>query len=188
MTHRSLVPRWFAVMIAASVAIVVLGLLGPRSQPSEAPEASIAPKDELALVECLWLDRLPEDPYEPFQIYFFTEEGGRVGLNAKAESAFKILLEVFEFIDLPDQGTVQFYFPHDRRKPASAYKVEKMKKPNAYFDTQLTLEKDPQNGGRKMVYYTGPEFRPDGDPKGLPLHLQQILAQVRSARVLSPTR
>lgn len=185
MSQRPLVPRWFAVMIAASLAIVVLGIFRPEANPGTEPQPTAAPAADAPLVECLWLDRLPEDPYEPFQMYFFTEEGGRVGLNAKAESAFKILLEVFEFIDLSDRATVQFYFPHDRRKPASAYKVEKMKKPTAYFDTMLTLENDPQNGGKKTVYYTGPEFRPEGTGKSLPAHLQRLVTQVQAAREAS---
>lgn len=181
MNPRPLVPRWFAVMIAASLAVVFLGLFKPEARQEAQPEATMAPSAEAGLSECLWLDRLPEDAYEPFQIYYFTEEGGRIGLNAKAESAFKILLEIFEFIDLSDKGTIQFYFPHDRRKPASAYKIEKMSKPTAYFDTQLTLEKDPQNGGKRVVYYTGPEFRPESTGAALPEHLRKVLFQVRAA-------
>lgn len=183
MKNRPLVPRWFAVMIAASAAVVTLGVFQPCTeqaapeQPAAAAE-QVAPAADPALVECLWLDRLPEDPYEPFQLYFFSEEGGRVGLNAKADSAFKILLEVFEFIDLGDK--VQFYFPHDRRKPGSAYKVEKLKKPNAYFDVQLTLDSDPQNGGKKAIYYSGPEFRPEATGETLPPHVRRVLMQVRA--------
>jgi len=179
---RPLVPRWFAVMLAASVAIVLLGITRPETDHQAAPEPQLAPAAAGDLAECVWLDRLPEDPYEPFQVYYFTEEGGRVGINAKADSAFRILLEIFEFIDLADQGRLQFYFPHDRRKPASTYTIEKMKKPTAYFDTQLTLESDPQNGGKKKVYFTGPEFRADNDGSALPEHLRQALLQIRSAR------
>lgn len=182
MHNRPLVPRWFAVMIAASVAVVTLGVFQPCNREpvaeQQAAAGQVAPAADPTLVECLWLDRLPEDPYEPFQLYFFSEEGGRVGLNAKAESAFKILLEVFEFIDLGDK--VQFYFPHDRRKPNSSYKVEKLKKPNAYFDVQLTLDSDPQNGGKKTVYYSGPEFRPEATGETLPPHVRRVLMQVRA--------
>ncbi len=181
MNSRPLVPRWFAVMLAASVAIVLLGITRPEADRQATPEPQLAPAAASGLAECVWLDRLPEDPYETFQVYYFTEEGGRVGINAKADSAFRILLEIFEFIDLADQNRVQFYFPHDRRKPASTYTIEKLKKPTAYFDTQLTLESDPQNGGKKKVYFTGPEFRADSDGSSLPGHLRQTLMQIRSA-------
>ena len=119
-------------------------------------------------------------------LHLATEEGGRVGINAKADSAFRILLEIFEFIDLADQGRIQFHFPHDRRKPASNYSIEKLKKPTPYFDTQLTLESDPQNGGKKKVYFTGPEFRADNDGSALPEHLRQAVLQ--GARRLPPLR
>ncbi|MGI5843893.1 MAG: hypothetical protein ACOX9B_06950 [Candidatus Xenobium sp.] len=182
MNSRPLVPRWFAVMLAASVAIVLLGITRPETHRQAVPEPQLASAAADGLAECVWLDRLPEDPYEPFQLYYFTEEGGRVGLNAKADSAFRILLEVFEFIDLPDQGRLQFYFPHDRSKPASTYTIEKLKKPTAYFDTKLTLDNDPRNGGKKKVYFTGPEFRADSDGRTLPEHLRQVLLQIRSTR------
>lgn len=181
MSQRPLVPRWFAVMMAASLAVILLGLFQPRGSEAPTPEQTAPCAAAAPLAECMWLDRLPEDPYEPFQVYYFTEEGGRIGLNAKADSAFRVLLEVFEFMDLSDQGRIQFHFPHDRRKPASNYSIEKMKKPTAYFDTQLTLEKDPQNGGKTMVYYTGPEFRPKSDGAGLPEHLRRVMLQVRAA-------
>jgi len=178
---RPLVPRWFAVMLAASLAIILLGLFQPRAAEAPAPEENATLTAAAPLAECMWLDRLPEDPYEPFQVYYFTEEGGRIGLNAKADSAFRVLLEVFEFMDLSDQGRIQFHFPHDRRKPSSNYSIEKLKKPTPYFDTQLTLEKDPQNGGKTKVYFTGPEFRPKSDGSGLPEHVRQVLLQVRAA-------
>lgn len=181
MNSRPLVPRWFAVMLAASVAIVLLGITRPETDRQATSEPQLSPAAAGGLAECVWLDRLPEDPYEPFQVYYFTEEGGRVGINAKADSAFRILLEIFEFIDLADQGRIQFFFPHDRRKPASTYTIEKMKKPTAYFDTQLTLESDPQNGGKKKVYFTGPEFRADSDGSALPENLRRTLLQIRSA-------
>ena len=118
MNPRPLVPRWFAVMLAASLAIILLGLFQPRAAEAPAPEENATLTAAAPLAECMWLDRLPEDPYEPFQVYYFTEEGGRIGLNAKADSAFRVL-RVFGMDS--DQGRIQFLSPTVDR-PATSHR------------------------------------------------------------------
>lgn len=143
---KSLIPRWFAVMVALSALVVALGSLrAERRAESRASD----------LTDYLWLDRYPEMTHDNFQIYFFSADN--VGAHADFASSYKVLLEVFEF--KADGQRVQFHFPHDGKRPSSAYRIEKLKKPTRHFDTQLTVQEDPKNGGRTKVYYTGPGFR-----------------------------
>lgn len=150
MSVKRLVPRWFAVMILASLAIIGYGVTQPTTTSSD-PGVS-HPRE---LVDVLWLDREPGMTTDPWKAYIFTPEN--IGIHIDAASSYKLTLEFFEF--KADAKKISFSFPHDNRKPSSAYKIEKMKKPNKYFDTQLTLEADPQNGGTQKIYYTGPDFR-----------------------------
>jgi len=151
MSVKRLVPRWFAVMILASMAIIGYGVTQPNTTPDRDPVVS-HPRE---LVDVLWLDREPGMTTDPWKAYIFTPEN--IGINIDAASSYKLTLEFFEF--KADAKKIGFRFPHDSRSPSSGYKVEKMKKPTKYFDTQLTIDADPQNGGTQKVYYTGPDFR-----------------------------
>lgn len=152
MSVKRLVPRWFAVMILASLAIIGYGVTQPSTTTGKSDPVVTHPRE---LVDVLWLDREPGMTTDPWKAYIFTPEN--IGISIDAASSYKLTLEFFEF--KADAKKIAFRFPHDNRAPSSPYKVEKMKKPSKYFDTTLTLEADPQNGGAQKVFYTGPDFR-----------------------------
>lgn len=158
MTHKSLVPNWFKGLIVTSMIVTGYGLTHPAVQtPAPAPVAESAVAAPMAsdLYDILWIDKYPTDPTDTWKAYLYTSDN--IGLSVDAFSAFKLTLEVFEF--KADKTRIGFHFPHDKRRAQCAYKIEKMKKPNKHFDTQLTVENDPQFNGVTHVYYTGPEFR-----------------------------
>lgn len=130
------------------MAVVVYGL-----GHLESDKVEVTPQKS-ELLETLWLDRVPEMMHDSWKGYLFTADN--VGLNIQADSAFKITLEIFEFQIKKD--TVRWHFPHDGSKSSTKFTVEKLKKPTKHFDRQLTIEKDPKNGGQKTIYFTGPEF------------------------------
>ena len=151
MSVKRLVPRWFAVMILASLAIIGYGV----SQPNETQTREPGVAHPRELVDVVWLDRDPGMTTDPWKAYIFTPEN--IGIAIDAASSYKLTLEFFEF--KADAKKIGFRFPHDNRNPSAGYKIEKMKKPTKYFDTTLTIESDPQNGGQQTVYYTGRDFR-----------------------------
>lgn len=141
-------PTWFKAMLVASLAVVVYGLGNISSETVEVtPQRS-------DILETLWLDRVPEMMHDSWKGYLFTADN--VGLNILADSAFKITLEIFEFQLRKD--TIRWHFPHDGQKSNTKFTIEKLKKPTKHFDRQLTIENDPKNGGKKTIYFTGPEF------------------------------
>ena len=150
MTQKSLIPAWFKALIVVSLLIVGFGLTHPSRNTSE----KVGPMAN-DLLDVLWMDKYPEMQHDTWKAYLFTSDN--VGVNIDAHSAFKLTLEIFEFKG--DKAKLTFHFPHDGRRAASAYKIEKLKKPTKHFDTQLTVESDPQAGGQAHIYYTGPEFR-----------------------------
>lgn len=153
---RRLVPGWFAAMIAASAAICVIGLSQP--QPPNEQQAPAAAVDTLAakdLYDVLWLDKYPEMANDKFHAYSFTSDN--IGLTFDFHSAYKVTLEIFEF--KANNTNIQYHFPHSSTRANVTYKVEKLKKPTKHFDTQLTIDNDPANGGKTTVYFTGPNFR-----------------------------
>lgn len=148
----SYLPGWFRLLAITSLAIVTYGLSTATeketaSSPDLSPQAS-------ELLETLWLDRVPEMMHDSWQGYLFTPDN--VGLSIKAESAFKLTLEIFEF--QLRKNTIRWHFPHDGTKTQTQYTIEKLKKPTKHFDRQLTIENDPKNDGKTKVYFTGPEF------------------------------
>lgn len=156
-----LIPRWFACMVLASMAVVTYGTLSLK------PAEEAAPLNR-ELYDALWIDRYPEMAHDKWKAYLFTADN--VGLSIDAASAFKLTLEVFEF--KADKKSITYHFPHDSRRARCNYSIEKLKKPTSHFDTQLTVENDPQNGGQTKVYFTGPEFR---SAETLPPHLRQAV-------------
>lgn len=159
MNRKSLVPGWFQALIVSSALLVGYGLTHPRQLESQttAPaeiesQARVENKD---LYDVMWIDKYPQLQTDQWKAYMYTSDN--IGLSFDAHSAFKITIELFEF--KADKTKLTFHFPHDARKAACGYKIEKMKKPTKQFDTQLTVENDPQNAGVTHVYYTGPDFR-----------------------------
>lgn len=159
--HRlRLIPAWFGVMIAVSLAVIVYGSMA-KLQPQQSSEIAAEANKEICLTDCLWLDTMPKDVHDSYQMYIFNESEGRYGISVKADSVYKMLIEVFEYIDLSKQNSIQFHFPHDGRKPSTGYVIAKMAKPDRVFTHQLTLAKDPQNAGSEKVYFTGPDLQLD---------------------------
>ena len=154
MSVKRFIPRWFAVMILASMAIVGYGVNHPQTRPETVSEPIVAGPNDL--IDTMWLDKAPQMAEDPWKAYIFTPEN--FGLNIDAKSSYKLVLELFEF--KADSKTITYHFPHPpSRRGKAAYKIEKLKKPTKQFDTQLTIENDPQNGGQTSVYFTGPDFR-----------------------------
>lgn len=145
-----LVPRWFAALIAASMLIVGYGMT--QLEPAEAPVETLTQD----LYDTIWIDKYPQMPEDSWNAYMYTTDN--IGLSIEAHSAYKVTLEVFEF-KVSGKNNLRFHFPHDGRRGDTKFKIEKLKKPTRHFDTQLTLESDPQANGEKKIYYTGPEFR-----------------------------
>ena len=156
------IPRWFAAMILASLAIVIYGLNQPQQHTSEPGTQT------KELYDVLWLDQYPEMQHDKWKAYLFTSDN--VGLNIDAASAFKLTLEIFEF--KAQNGKLSYHFPHDGRRATCGFRIEKMKKPTRHFDTQLILDADPQSGSQPKTYFTGPEFR---SAATLPEHIRQGL-------------
>ena len=172
MSVKRFVPRWFAVMILASLAVVGYGLTHPHSRPEPTTEPIVAGPNDL--VDAMWLDRAPETSLDPWKAYIFTPEN--FGLSIDAKSSYKLVLELFEF--KADSKKIGFHFPHDsRRINGVGYKVEKLKKPTKHFDTQLTIDSDPQNNNQTSIYYTGPDFRSAS-------HLPELLRQTLESQHL----
>jgi hypothetical protein len=154
-----LVPRWLAVLLVAAwgliLACAVGGPPGPRA-------ADVGTQSEVAagipLNEVLWIDRVPEKEKDAFKAYLFTDDN--VGISIDGLSVFKLVIEIFEF--KADKTKLSFHFPHDRRRASCPYTLEKLKKPTKYFDVQLTITNDPQNGGVTHDYFSGPDFRQGG--------------------------
>lgn len=152
-------PSWFRLMVVASLAVITYGVgnLGETCSNAEAPVAAASGEAEVMAHEIhdtLWLDKVPEMMHDQWQGYIFTPDN--VGLSIKAESSFKLTLEIFEF--QLRKGSLRWHFPHDGTKAETKYTIERLKQPTKHFDRQLTVENDPKNGGQTKVYFTGPEF------------------------------
>ena len=152
---RRLVPGWFATMIVASAAVCMYGLSQPQLPADQAPTALVETQAAKDLYDVLWLDKYPEMQSDTFKAYSFTSDN--VGITMDFHSAYKLTLELFEF--KANNTNISYHFPHSGTKANVTYKVEKLKKPTKRFDTQLTIDNDPANGGKTSVYFTGPDFR-----------------------------
>lgn len=156
MSKRSLAPRWFMAMVAASAALVIYGTTQERLAPT--PPSAPAPTSQIVpLHDQLWLDSIPENSWDSFQMYVFLKKGHKVGLHVQAHSTFKQTLEVFEYKDKAG-GDLFFYFPHDQRKAQTKYSIIPLREPQGPFTCKLRLEQDPQNGGQPHIFYSGPEL------------------------------
>lgn len=175
MRHTGLsryLPRWFAVMVAASLMIVSYGF----SQLD--CDKKVQPLNR-ELYEVIWIDKYPEMTQDKWNAYMFTNDN--VGLSIDAHSAYKITLEIFEFKASKDK--LRFHFPHDSRRGNSKFTIEKLKKPTKHFDTKLTLGTDPQQNGETRVYFTGPDFR---SASSLPNPVQEALEPTGFLKHLLP--
>ncbi|MDO5296265.1 MAG: hypothetical protein Q4F00_06450 [bacterium] len=182
---RSLMPKWFAAMTAASVAVVAYGtwqsftaqdnLQTEELKPAATQEIS-APAKEITLKDYFWIDAVPDNAYTPFNAYVFTDG---IGINSQFASSFKVLLEIFEYRHTKDK--VSFEFPHDNRSAKSSYTITAYKNPKYPFLTaQLTLAGDPQNGGKEKAYFTGPDLHLESQGYALPAPLQNALIAARA--------
>ena len=188
---RSLMPKWFAAMTAASVAVVAYGTwqsftAADNSDLGQDQTAAVeeinAPAKDITLKDYFWIDAVPDNAYTPFNAYVFTDG---IGINSQFASSFKVLLEIFEFRNTKDK--VNFEFPHDNRSAKSSYTITAYKNPKYPFLTaQLTLASDPQANGKEKAYYTGPDLHLDSQGCTLPASLQDALisarAQIRSQK------
>ena len=153
---RRLVPGWFAAMMAASAAICVIGLSQPQLPVDQtAPVAAVDTQAAKDLYDVVWVDKYPEMASDKFRGYTFSSDN--IGVALDFHSAYKVTLEVFEF--KASNTNITYHFPHSGTRANVAYKVEKLKKPTKHFDTQLTIDNDPANGGKTSVYFTGPNLR-----------------------------
>lgn len=141
-------------------------LLAPPPEEGNPPEAA-APS---VLVDRLWIDVIPQRESDKFNFYIFSSEDN-IGLNDKAESVYRHLLEIFFYN--ANNNQITFQFPHDRRSLKSGYKVEKLSKPKDDVDLQLTIEKDPQNSGKSTVYYSSTKWS-SADRSSLPPMLRNV--------------
>lgn len=138
------IPRWFAALIALSIAITLVGI--DRAQQVQSQHR---------LIDLIWVDHLPEDPSEPFKAYYFGVDD--YGVMLDAHSAYKLVFEVFEFEQ--SERKLSYNLLHRHKAHSTGYIIEKMDQPTEHFDTKLTIKKDPNCGHKKSVYFTGPEFR-----------------------------
>lgn len=138
------VPKWFAIMIAISMGVTILGL-GQSGEVTPAQQ----------LTDVIWVDRVPQDPSESFKAHYFGVDN--YGVMLDAPTCYKLIFEIFEFDT--SKSKITYVRHHTGKKVTTAYKIEKMDEPTELFDTMLTIKKDPNNRGKKTVYYTGPEFR-----------------------------
>lgn len=138
------IPPWFAVLLVLSVAVVTVGL----QQSGE-----IGPQQRL--VDVIWVDHIPEDPSESFKACYFGVDN--YGVMLDAPTCYKLVFEIFEFKQSAKK--LNYTLPHSGKSHASAYVIEKLEAPTEHFDTRLIIKKDPNNGYKQGVYYTGPELR-----------------------------
>lgn len=138
------IPRWFAVMVALSMLVTLVGL----NQIEQ-----VHPQQRLA--DVIWVDHVPEDPSESFKACYFGVDN--YGVMLDAPTCYKLVFEIFEFTQ--SKKKLSYTLPHSGKSHSSAYSIEKLDPPTEYFDTQLTIKKDPNNGYKQGVYFTGPEFR-----------------------------
>ncbi|MBQ7569102.1 hypothetical protein IJT17_09930 [bacterium] len=184
---RSLMPKWFAAMTAASVAIVAYGTWQSltaegtdKIENTAAETAAVqeinAPAKEVTLKDYIWIDSIPEDAYTPFNAYIFSDG---IGINNQFASSFKVLIEIFEYSSTKD--SVSFSFPHDNRSAKSKYTITNYSNPKYPFLTaELTMASDPQAKGKKKSYYTGPDLHIESNGYSLPDSLRNATASIRS--------
>ncbi len=156
---KRFIPSWFMVMLAFSVAIVTFGMFGGTSKDTPSEQETL--DTNITLTDYAWLEKLPEDIHDSYQIYVFPSNKGNFGTHVFASSLYKFTLEIFEFTADTDKQTIQFHFPHDNRSPQTKYTITALEQKSPVFTAKLVMKKDPQNDGKEKVYYTGPELRID---------------------------
>ena len=173
-----IVPRWFAVLAASSLAMVTYSAWSSFTAPETLPQESAIAESEVTesatdvtLTEYFWLDSIPEDAYTPFNAYLFTN---KIGINNQFASAFKTVVEIFEF-KVAD-GTIGFHFPHDNRAVSTKYAIKEYRNPKyPFLSAELVLASDPQAKGKTKSYYTGPDMHLKSTHQSLPESVQAAL-------------
>jgi hypothetical protein len=135
-------------------------------------QATVVPAEQVQslLVDRLWIDELPQRESDKFNFYVFSGED-EFGINDKAQSIYKHLLEIFNF--RADAKNINFTFPHDRRNARSAYQVEKLARPRGDIDMKLVISADPQMGGKSWTYWSSTKWQ-SHDLQSLPPMLRHL--------------
>ncbi len=145
MHNLKFIPTWFRYLILSCLTVIIAGLIyGPRQSHHI---------NNNLLYDRLWIDSMPEMSHDEFRAYMFTADN--IGINFHGHSAFKLMLEVFEFRAKSD--TINFHFPHDGLKEKASFAISPLDNPTEHFDTKLELSIDPKTGEKK-AYFTGPEL------------------------------
>lgn len=166
-----------AAIAYAFMAPWALRLAGVRGATDVAP---LAPS---LLFDRVWIDEIPQRDTDTFNFYVFSSEDN-FGVNDHALSVYKHVLELF-FYRASGETTLQFQFPHDRRQARTTYKVEKMAKPRGDLDLKLTIDKDPQMGGKTQVYFSSTRWS-SHDLQSLPTALRGPVGQALRSRGMTP--
>lgn len=110
------------------------------------------------IIDVPWIDKLPEGPKDPYNIYFFSSEEARgpfkIGVHIQGNS-YKQTTELFGYTI--EDGNIRFAFPNDGRRENSGVR-SKLGGPDG-FDMTLVLKSDPQNGNEKKKYHSRDEWR-----------------------------
>ncbi len=170
---KRFIPAWFMVMLVFSVAVVTFGMFGSTSNGTSSEAEAL--DTNITLTDYAWLDKIPEDIHDNYQVYVFPSNKGNFGTHVFAASLYKFTLEIFEFTADTDKHAIQFHFPHDNRSPLTKYEISGLEKASPIFTAKLVMKKDPQNGGKEKVYYTGPELRIDKNRSFQPEAISAII-------------
>lgn len=130
------------------------GFFATQAPPVSAPQEQIAVPREL--VDRIWIDSLPQRETDKFNFYLFSSEDN-FGINDHAQSIYKHLLEFFYY--RATDSALTFQFPHDKRQARCSYKVERLSKPERDIDLKLTIENDPQMGGKTTTYLSSTKWQ-----------------------------
>jgi hypothetical protein len=146
--HRKALGAGLAVLLAAWA----LGGREPDASPEARPQQVFSRQGEVlagALVDRLWIDRLPKGPRDSFRLYFFLRRHP-VGVHVVFHSA---TYRTQEFFGHQLKGKqITFDFPDPGVKPTSKVRFEAVKK-DPHFDMKMTLARDPQSKGMKFSYF-----------------------------------
>lgn len=153
MNYRRIVPSWFALMIVVAAVTVIVGAFNAQ-EFMKSSNGTSAPS--IGLTDQVWMDKLPLNPQSTFNAYVFAKTNS-LGTRGEFESAYKFNIELFEFNN-KTADTLKFLFLHDDSQAVSSYIIEKVETPEHFFDTRLTIMKDPRHNNEKGIYYSCPEL------------------------------
>jgi hypothetical protein len=149
MIHR----KGFLFFVTLAVLLFSLAILSGCMQKYRVVERYKGDAAKNLLLNKPWLDEYPAKPEQRFMAYVFTDES--VGVHDKADSAYRHMVEIFLLKATADR--INYLFPHDRRKADTAYKLERISG-DRYFNLKVTIEQDPQSGGKTYIYFSNTEW------------------------------